>query len=83
MNPILMELGDISVAFVDDLKFRAKAVDNQSVITQAAINELVQWSQSFFTPLSLEKCLVLHWGKLIHDLRTHVECINCHLLVNL
>ena len=63
MNPLLVELGDISVAFANDLKFRTKVASNQSVITQAAINKLVHWSESFFMPLSLEKCIVLHCGK--------------------
>ena len=78
INPLLMELED-SVAFADDVKFVAKADKKQSVVTQSSINKLARWSDSYFMPLSLEKCFVLHCGK--SNPRLVYTCRGCQLSV--
>ena len=51
-------------AFADDLKFIVNMARNHPDFTQANINCVFDWSVSRGIPLCLDKCVVLHCGKL-------------------
>ena len=53
-----------SQAFADDFKFIADVITHSKNITQNEINIVVDWVNERGTPLSIEKCCVLHCSPL-------------------
>ena len=51
-----------SIGYADDFKFIADVVLYSTADVQHDINTIVQWSDDNYTPLSIEKCGVLHCG---------------------
>ena len=62
IDPLLRSIKQPSVAFADDLKFVADVNVHSSVAVQSDVDVIAQWAAENCTPLSIEKCGVLHCG---------------------
>lgn len=71
----ILELHGIRVKFfADDSKMYAKIVDGFDVERlQAALDALTQWADKWQMSISIEKCCVLHIGKVCVDTRFHIN----------
>ena len=48
--------------FADDTKFVADVTTHSVIEVQSAIDEVVNWSEEKYSPLSIDKCGILHCG---------------------
>ena len=62
INPLLRKLTLPSQGFADDLKFVADVVTHSRSRIQQEVDTISLWADEHCTPLSLEKCTVLHCG---------------------
>ena len=62
VESLLRKITFPSQAFADDFKFIADVIMHSKDIIQNEINIVVNWADERGTPLSIEKCCVLHCG---------------------
>ena len=60
IDSLLRKIALPSQPFADDFKFMADIITNSKDIIQNEINIVVDWTDEKTTPLSIEKCCVLH-----------------------
>ena len=62
MDSLLSEIDIPSVAFADDFKLLASLARNSHGTVQENIDRIYAWSQRMRMPLSISKCLVIHYS---------------------
>ena len=62
IDSLLRKITLPSQAFADDFKFIADVITHSKDIIQNEINIVDEWADERGTPLSIEKCCVLHCG---------------------
>ena len=62
MDSLLSEIDIPSVAFADDFKLLTSLAHHSHSIVQENIDRIYAWSQRMRMPLSISKCLVIHYG---------------------
>ena len=62
IDSLLRKITLPSQAFTDNFKFKADVITHSKDIIQNEINIVVDWADERGTPLSIEKCCVLHCG---------------------
>lgn len=63
IDSLLRKIKLPSQAFADDFKFIADVIAQPRVVIQAEVDTIVTWADDHGTPLSIDKCSVLHCGK--------------------
>ena len=63
IDSLLRKIKLPSQAFADDFKFIADVIAQPRVVIQAEVDIIVTWADDHGTPLSIDKCSVLHCGK--------------------
>jgi ribonuclease P/MRP protein subunit RPP40 len=72
IDSLLRKLKLPTLAFADDVKIVADVATYPASVVQSDINTLADWAYEHGTPLSVEKCSVLHCG-------LHQPCNNYHI----